>query len=106
MQTPRKTARPQPRVTLVKPPLTTSPGTPVLKRVTIATTPLPRAISTNVPRNSASSSPTSGGLSGVVVAILRRPPGPSGRSLSLYGARAVIGRGGVAGRGAAGGDSA
>src|SRR5664279_6009921 len=50
---PKVTPSPQPRVILVYPPLTTSPGTPLPKRTTIAQTPLPNRIRTSVPRNSA-----------------------------------------------------
>src|SRR5579864_6054008 len=53
---PMVTANPQPRVMLVKPPWMTSPGFFVGNSTTIATTPVPNRMRTNVPRNSARSS--------------------------------------------------
>src|SRR5579859_6296510 len=53
---PMVTPRPHPRVMLVKPPWIVSPGFLVGNRTTIATTPVPNRIRTNVPRNSAMSS--------------------------------------------------
>src|ERR1039458_8820482 len=50
------TPKPQPKVMLVNPPCTTSPGVPLPKSTTMATTPLPSRIKINVPRNSAASS--------------------------------------------------
>src|SRR5579872_1648839 len=47
------TASPQPIVMLVKPPCTISPGAPVPNSTTMATTPSPNRMSTNVPKNSA-----------------------------------------------------
>ena len=54
--TPIITANPQPSVMFVYPPLTISPGAPVPKRTTMATTPLPNRIRISVPMNSAESS--------------------------------------------------
>ena len=50
------TASPQPSVMLVNPPWMISPGLCVGKSITMATTPVPNRISTNVPRNSATNS--------------------------------------------------
>src|SRR5216684_1451909 len=50
---PMVTPRPQPIVMLVKPPCTTSPGTPLPNSTTMATTPSPNRIRTSVPKNSA-----------------------------------------------------
>src|SRR5215470_5444947 len=53
---PMVTASPQPMVMLVNPPWMTSPGFFAGNSTTMATTPLPNRIRTNVPRNSARSS--------------------------------------------------
>src|SRR6266478_2367841 len=50
------TARPQPSVIFVYPPFTISPGAPLPNSTTMATTPFPNKIKTNVPMNSAESS--------------------------------------------------
>src|SRR5579864_6645907 len=59
---PMVTANPQPRVMLVKPPWMVSPGFFVGNSTTIATTPVPNRMRTNVPRNSAMSSASRVGL--------------------------------------------
>src|SRR5579864_5995973 len=50
---PMVTPSPHPNVILVKPPCTTSPGTPLPNSTTMATTPSPNRIKMSVPKNSA-----------------------------------------------------
>src|ERR1035438_3617963 len=52
------TPNPQQILMFVAPPLTTSPGMPLLNKTTVATTPAPNRIKTIVPINSARSSAT------------------------------------------------
>src|SRR5271165_262427 len=81
------TARPQPKVMLVKPPCTIPPGFADGNNTTMATTPMPKSIRTKVPRNSAINSAIREGF-GLIPRLPVRLHFASGPRSSLTGVRA------------------